>query len=48
MSGGEVNVESLSHLSNFEAAQKIADYFAAISNEYSPVDHSYGVHLARI
>jgi hypothetical protein len=24
MSGGEVNVESLSHLSNFEAAQKIA------------------------
>jgi hypothetical protein len=40
MSGGEVNVESLSHLSNFEAAQKIAEHFAAISSEYSPVDHS--------
>ena len=35
---GQVNVESLSHLSSFEAAQKIAEHFATISNEYSPVD----------
>jgi hypothetical protein len=40
MNDGQVNVESLSHLSNSEAAQKIAEHFAAISNEYSPVDNS--------
>ena len=37
---GQVNVESLAHLSNFEAAQKIAEHFAAISNEYSPIDNT--------
>ena len=40
MSGGEVRVESLSGLTNSQAAQKIAEQFAAISNEYSPVDNS--------
>jgi hypothetical protein len=40
MNEGQVNVESLSHLSNAEAAQKIAEHFAAISNEYCPVDNS--------
>ena len=36
----QVNVESLSNLSNLEAAQKIAEHFAAISNEYLPIDNS--------
>ena len=39
MNGGEVKVESLEELSNSECAQKIAEHFARISNEYSPVDH---------
>ena len=37
---GQVNVESLSHLSNLEAAQKIAEHFVAISNEFSPIDNT--------
>ena len=40
MNGGEVMVESLSSLNNLQAAQKIAEHFAAISNEYSPIDNS--------
>ena len=40
MTGGEVRVESLSGLTNSQAAQKIAEHYAAISNEYSPVDNS--------
>ena len=40
MSRGEVKVESLSELNNLEAARAIAAHFAAISNEYSPVDTS--------
>jgi hypothetical protein len=40
MTEGEISVESLSTLSNFEAAQKIAEHFDAISNEYLPVDNS--------
>ena len=39
MGGGETKVESLSHLSNKESAQKIAEHFATISNEYSPIDN---------
>ena len=39
MSRGEIKVESLSHLSNKESAQKIAEHFATISNEYSPIDN---------
>ena len=35
MSGG---VESLSNLSNAECARKIGEHFAAVSNEYSPVN----------
>ena len=36
MTAGEIKVESLSHLSNSESAQKIAEHFAAVSNQYSP------------
>ena len=39
MNGGEVKVESLEQLSNSECAQRIAEHFSRISNEYSPVDH---------
>ena len=38
MQNGDVKVDSLEHLSNSEAAQKIAEHFAEISNEYAPVD----------
>ena len=38
MTHGEVQVECLAGLDNVEAAQKIAKHFAAVSNEYSPVD----------
>ena len=31
-------VESLSGLSNEQAAEKVADNFAEVSNEYSPLD----------
>ena len=37
---GEVKVESLSGLSNIQAAQKIAEHFAAVSNEYAPINYS--------
>ena len=40
MNEGEIKVESLSALSNLQCAEKIAEHFAAISNEYSPVDNS--------
>lgn len=40
MSGGEVSVESLSDLTNKECADKIAQHFSAISNEYDPIDLS--------
>ena len=35
---GAVQVESLSNLSNGECAQKIAEHYAAVSNEYLPID----------
>ena len=38
MNEGEVKVECLSNLNNVQSAQKIAQHFAAISNEYSPID----------
>ena len=38
MSGGDITVESLDNLDNAQCSQKIAEHFAAISNEYSPVD----------
>ena len=40
MTGGDTQVESLSNYNNSECAQKIAQHFAAISNEYEPVDIS--------
>ena len=33
-------IEELKELSNFEAAEKIANFFAKVSNEYKPVDFS--------
>ena len=38
MSKGDIQVQSLSHLNNAQCAQKIAEHFASISHEYSPVD----------
>ena len=38
MNVGDVLVESLSHLDNRQCAQEIAQHYANISNEYSPVD----------
>ena len=38
MSRGDIQIESLSSFSNLQCAQKIAEHFAAISQEYSPVD----------
>ena len=38
MSQGDTQVESLSHLTNAQCAQEIADHFATISHEYSPID----------
>ena len=40
MSESEIKVESLSNLTNLQAAQKIAEHFSAISCEYAPVDHT--------
>ena len=37
---GDILVEELQGLDNKNSAQKIAEYFASVSNEYSPVDHS--------
>ena len=36
----DVKVESLSEYDNKQCADKIAQHFAAISNEYSPIDLS--------
>ena len=38
MNEGEIQVESLLGFSNSKCAQQIAEHFAAISNEYSPID----------
>ena len=38
MNEGETQVESLLGFSNSKCAQQIAEHFAAISNEYSPID----------
>ena len=38
MNDGDVEVESLSGLTNIEAARKIAEYFASVSNESSPIN----------
>ena len=38
MSGGEIHVESLSEFNNAQCAQKIAEHFSEISNEYAPVN----------
>ena len=37
---GIFEVESIKHLSNKEQAEKIADKFAELSNEYQPLDRS--------
>ena len=37
---GDIRVESLSGLDNLQAAQKIGEHFARISNEYEPIDKS--------
>ena len=37
---GDIKVESISHLSNKECANKIAEHFAAISNEYLPINYT--------
>ena len=34
----EINVESISHLSDEEQAEAKAQQFSKISNEYSPID----------
>ena len=39
MSGGDISVESLSGLDNAQSAQKIAEHFSFISNEYNPIDN---------
>ena len=38
MSGGDIQVETLSDYNNEQCAQKIAEYFSSVSNEYQPVD----------
>ena len=40
MKNGDIEVECLSELNNLQAAQKIAEHFSSISNEYSPIDHT--------
>ena len=40
MTDGNVKVEALEGLSNSECARIIAEHFAAISNQYSPVDNT--------
>jgi hypothetical protein len=39
MSGGDIHLESLSNFDNAECANKIAEHFASVSNEYSPVNN---------
>ena len=33
-------MEALANLSNQECAQRIAEHYAAVSNEYSPINYS--------
>ena len=40
MSGGNIHVESLSEFDDKQCAEKIAEHFSSISNEYSPVDNT--------
>ena len=40
MGSGDIQVESLLDLDNKQCAEKIAQHFSAISNEYSPIDLS--------
>ena len=40
MNSGETKVEVLQGLSNKQGAQKIAQHFASVSNEYSPLDNT--------
>ena len=40
MSGGNIQVESLSEYDDAQCAEKIAEHFSSISNEYSPVDYT--------
>jgi hypothetical protein len=40
MATGAVQVESLANLNNLECAQKIAEHYSKVSNEYSPIDYS--------
>ena len=37
---GDIQVEALANLSNQECAQRIAEHYAAVSNEYSPINYS--------
>ena len=39
-SNKDFNIEEFRNLSEFDYAEKIADHFAKISNEYMPVDYS--------
>ena len=40
INGGDIQVESLSHLTNGESAQRIAEHFASVLGEYLPIDSS--------
>ena len=40
MTEGEVKVEILEGLDNMQWAERIAEHFASIANEYSPLDTS--------
>ena len=40
MNKGDTVVDSLSDLTNKEAALKIAEHFAEISNQYNPIDNT--------
>ena len=38
ISGGDIQVQSLANMNNAQCAQKVAEHFASISQEYRPVD----------
>ena len=40
MTAGSVKVESLAHLNDLESAKLIAEHFASISGEFSPIDYT--------
>ena len=40
INGSDIKVESLSHLSNKECADVIAQHFSSVSNEYHPIDYT--------